>query len=81
MTLGALNSKGKISYKFRAESAFKGDNVVVIVAMLRDTKNTLCTCNMYNILIAMGQESLLSSTGSNLIIKANEMHCFSNLFW
>ena len=63
MTLGTLNSRRKISSKFRAESAFKGNKVFVTAAMLRDTKNTLCTCNMYNILIAMERESLLTSTG------------------
>jgi hypothetical protein len=52
-TLGTLNSRGKISFKFCAESAFKGNNVFVTAAMLKKKKNTLCTCNMYNILIAM----------------------------
>jgi hypothetical protein len=28
MTLGTLNSRGKISSKFHAESAFKGDNAL-----------------------------------------------------
>jgi len=80
MTLGTLNSRGRISSKFCAESAFKGNNVFVTAAMLRDTKNTLCTCHMYNILIAMERESLLTSTGCNLITKANKMYYFSNLF-
>jgi hypothetical protein len=44
-TLGTL--RGKISSKFCAESAFKGNNVFVTAAMLRNTKNTLCTCNMH----------------------------------
>jgi hypothetical protein len=39
MTLGTLNSRGKISSKFRAESAFKDNEVFVTAAMLRYTKN------------------------------------------
>jgi hypothetical protein len=38
MTFGTLNSREKISSKFRAESAFKGDNVFVTAALLRDKK-------------------------------------------